>query len=243
MSVIVEGIRKADTCIDCIAFKEHDDFKQGIGQLGQCIFTDKEIGVEGRTSVDDNCPVREYEEKGNTVVRKALIISAFPGMGKSHYFKHHSCYTVEDYVEKPGSRILDSDSSDFSWVKDEDGNNTLKRNPEFPENYIRHIKCNLYNKDIIFVSSHKQVREALEREGLDYAIVYPAKHLKYHMLERYERRGSSQAFIKMMLENYDMFVNQIEEETFPVIVKVNEPGEYIDEFMIRLIKEDLESNF
>ena len=244
MQIIVKGIKIPEACIDCPAFKENDEFNQGIGKLGKCKVLDKEIGEDGRTSVDENCPVEQYEEKEKAVVRKALIISAFPGMGKSHYFRNNSCYSFDnELVERPGNRILDSDSSDFSWVKDENGNNTLDRNPEFPENYIRHIKCNLYNKDIIFVSSHKQVREALEREGLDYAIVYPDKKLKYHLLERYEKRGSSQAFIKLMLESFDSFVDQIEEETFPVLVKINEPNEFIDEFMIRLIKEDLESDF
>lgn len=57
---------------------------------------------------------------------------------------------------------LDSDSSNFSWVKDENGNNTKERNPEFPKNYIEHIKSNIGKVDVIFVSSHKVVREALE---------------------------------------------------------------------------------
>ena len=245
MSIIVNGVNKSDKCVDCVAFVENDEFKQGIGQLGRCIFLDnKEIGIEGKDSVDKKCPVSEYEEAPKTNVKKALIISAFPGMGKSYFFRNNSCYSTDnELMERPGNRILDSDSSDFSWIKDEDGNNTSERNPEFPENYIRHIKCNLYDKDIIFVSSHKQVREALEREGLDYAIVYPSKKLKFHLLERYEKRGSSKEFVKLMLDNFDNFVDQIEEETFPVLVKINEPNEFIDSFMIKLIKEDLESEF
>lgn len=245
MQIIVKGTKIPEACIDCPAFKENDEFNQGIGKLGICKVLDKEIAEDGRTSVDENCPVeQDVDEYYGHQLRKALIISAFPGMGKSHYFKNNSCYSFDnELVEHPGNRILDSDSSDFSWIKDENGNNTTVRNPEFPENYIRHIKCNLYNKDIIFVSSHKQVREALEREGLHYAIVYPGKKLKNHLLERYEKRGSSQAFIKLMLDNFDSFVEQIEEETFPLLVKINEPNEFIDEFLIRLIKENLESDF
>ena len=64
----------------------------------------------------------------------ALVISAFPGCGKSTYYNMY----------KDTQKILDSDSSEFSWIKDENGNNTKERNPEFPMNYINHIKDNLH---------------------------------------------------------------------------------------------------
>ena len=41
---------------------------------------------------------------------KTKIISAFPGTGKSYYHKNHPNTT------------LDSDSSQFSWLYDGDGN-------------------------------------------------------------------------------------------------------------------------
>ena len=67
------------------------------------------------------------------------IIAAFPGTGKSYYHK-----------ENPET-TLDSDSSRFSWVKDSEGNNTKERNPDFPENYISHIKENIGKYEFIFV--------------------------------------------------------------------------------------------
>jgi len=57
---------------------------------------------------------------------RTRIISAFPGTGKSFYHNTHKDTT------------LDSDSSNFSWLADD---KTL-RNPEFPYNYIKHIKEN-----------------------------------------------------------------------------------------------------
>jgi hypothetical protein len=80
---------------------------------------------------------------------KTKIISAFPGVGKSVY---HSKYP---------DITLDSDSSNFSWIKDDNGNNTEERNPDFPKNYIEHIKSNIGKYKYIFVSSHKEVRNAL----------------------------------------------------------------------------------
>ena len=59
---------------------------------------------------------------------KTKIISAFPGVGKTYFHERNKRISI------------DSDSSHFSWVKDENGNNTKERNPEFQNNYINHIK-------------------------------------------------------------------------------------------------------
>lgn len=132
------------------------------------------------------------------------IYSIFPACGKTWLFKHQ-----EDYDLK----ILDSDSSNFSWMyrkrtKEElkamkkewdsvphllsgDGYiNQIKdevikvRNPDFPNNYIKYIKENIGKYDCIFVSSHKSVREALDAEGIDFTIVYPEQSCKAEWVGR-----------------------------------------------------------
>ena len=108
---------------------------------------------------------------------KTKIYSVFPACGKTWLYEHQ-----EDY----GLKILDSDSSYFAWVwecpeDDERGmhspnaRKTKQRNPSFPQNYIDHIKCKIESGkyDYIFVSSHASVREALDKEGIDFTIVYP----------------------------------------------------------------------
>lgn len=122
------------------------------------------------------------------------IYSVFPACGKTWLAEHQ-----DDF----GLKILDSDSSKFSWMfrkrTDEElakekeiwesipralsGDMFIKRikdevikvrNPDFPDNYIEHIKESIGKYDYIFVSSHKSVREALDREEIDYTIVYPS---------------------------------------------------------------------
>lgn len=82
-----------------------------------------------------------------------------PACGKTYLFN-----TRDDLT------ILDSDSSQFSWTQKEDGK---VRNPDFPNNYIKHIKENIGRVDFIFVSSHKEVREALDNAGIEFYLVYP----------------------------------------------------------------------
>jgi hypothetical protein len=128
---------------------------------------------------------------------RTKIISAFPGTGKSYY---HGKYP---------NTTLDSDSSNFSWIKDENGNNTKERNPEFPQNYINHIKENIGKYKYIFVSSHKEVRDALLDNCLFFYLVYPSENRKDEFLERYRSRGNDEKFIKLISDNWEKWVREI----------------------------------
>jgi hypothetical protein len=128
---------------------------------------------------------------------RTKIISAFPGTGKSYYYGKYPNTT------------LDSDSSNFSWVKDENGNNTKERNPEFPQNYINHIKENIGKYKYIFVSSHKEVRDALLDNCLFFYLVYPSENRKDEFLERYRSRGNDEKFIKLISDNWEKWVREI----------------------------------
>ena len=137
------------------------------------------------------------------------IISGFPGVGKSEFFKN-----VKDLI------VLDSDSSLFSWIKDSEGNNTKERDPEFPMNYMKHIKDNIGKADIILVSSHTNIREALKDNGIQYYLVYPSHPLKAEYLKRYADRGSDEKFIQFIDEHWHDFINEIELDTFPFNIKL-----------------------
>ena len=157
----------------------------------------------------------------------AKIISAFPACGKSTFYKKWSQYSPENVWQTSnsgkgiyqhyigGNKILDSDSSLFSWIYDENGNKTDDRNPEFPNNYIQHIKDHMETEDIIFVSSHKVVRDALREAGIPYTLIYPEKKLKPIFIERCRERGNSEMFIKFLDDNFENFIDEMEEETYP----------------------------
>ena len=129
---------------------------------------------------------------------KTKIMSAFPGTGKSYY---HNKYPNE---------TLDSDSSNFSWVKDENGNNTKERNSEFPQNYINHIKENIGKYKYIFVSSHKEVRDTLLDNCIFFYIVYPDRSRKKEFIQRYKDRGNPEGFIKLVESNWEEWIREIQ---------------------------------
>jgi len=130
--------------------------------------------------------------------RHTTITAGFPGVGKSHF------------AASSPRVVLDSDSSGFSRAV------TGVRHPLWPRNYLEHIKGQLGRADIILVSSHQEVRDALREAGLHYTLVYPSRRCKAEYIERFERRGSSKTFIDAVASNWDVWLDAIEAETFPL---------------------------
>lgn len=125
------------------------------------------------------------------------IISGFPGIGKTSVFKN-------------GFRnlsVLDSDSSKFSWIYHDDG--TKERNANFIDDYLTHIKSNIGKVDIIFVSSHEPVRDALTKENLKWIAVYPSKKRKEEFINLYKERGNSEDFIALVSKNWETWIDDL----------------------------------
>lgn len=155
---------------------------------------------------------------------RTKIIAAFPGTGKSHYHKLHPDTT------------LDSDSSLFSWIIDDNGNKV--RNPEFPNNYIRHILDNVGKYEYIFVSTHREVRDALLNSCIYFYIVYPDRILKKEYINRYIERGSDEKFIGLLNNNWDTWLLELETMKEYGVVKIAIPDSKIHlSYVINFLKE------
>lgn len=153
-------------------------------------------------------------------LKETKVISAFPACGKSYYYEK---YNSKEFT------VLDSDSSHFSWVKDDNGDNTDVRNPLFPANYINHIKSNLGSADIIFVSSHDVVLDALEGNNIDYSIVTPTTDLKEEWLKRFVERGNNEGFISFLSENFENFVKSLQERNAKIVTLKS--GQFIEDVL------------
>lgn len=123
-----------------------------------------------------------------------VIVSAMPGVGKSYIFKNQSELNVN---------CCDSDSSLFSWLPDG------LRNPNFVEDYFKHImKMFTSNKyDLIFISSHQEIRDKLILEHINYLLVIPTLEQKEEYLARFKARGNTPEFIKFMDSNWESLIN------------------------------------
>lgn len=149
---------------------------------------------------------------------RTKIISAFPACGKSWLF---------DNQIKLGLKVVDSDSSNFSWLEAESGKGKV-RNPDFPRNYIEHIKGLIGEVDYILVSSHEDVRLLLEGENIPYILVMPDIKLKSEWIGRCWLRGSPEGFLKMLNLNWDSWVNPYRHLLFNQVGNtVLQSGEYL----------------
>ncbi|MCQ2740198.1 MAG: hypothetical protein MJ237_08255 [bacterium] len=153
-----------------------------------------------------------------------LVISGFPGIGKTTSAQQHLEGTV-----------IDSDSSNFSWLRDANGNiqtdaNGVKiRHPEFPNNYMKHIEGAIEDKaDIVFVSSHDNVREALNKAKIPHILVYPSYDMKEEMIQRYIDRGSPKSFIDLIRNNWDNFINGMRKDPCPNKIELK-AGQYLSD--------------
>jgi hypothetical protein len=154
---------------------------------------------------------------GDDYMRKTRIISAFPACGKTFL-------TEKGYG---GSVILDSDSSSFSWRS---GDNGAERDPAFPENYITHIRENIGKADYIFVSSHADVRQALDDSDLSWCCVNPDVTLLEEWVGRCYLRGDNEEFLKVLINNWDKWVHQNLDLSPCGYVRL-QSGEYIQDKM------------
>lgn len=124
------------------------------------------------------------------------VISAFPGTGKSYFADIHG-------------DVLDLDSNNFTSGHTADGK---VRNPDFPTNYMSAIEEQLGRHSIVLVSPHLEVIKGLLEKGIELTLVYPDRKLKSEYIERFRRRGSSEAFIKPLDSYWDDFLDQLEQQ-------------------------------
>lgn len=153
------------------------------------------------------------------------IIAAFPGCGKSFYHRNNP------------DTSLDSDSSQFSWEIRRDG--TKVRNHAFPENYIRHIKDNIGKYEFIFVSTHKEVLDALRENCLFFYLIYPNRFNpaeKTRFINHYKERGNDEAFIELISSNWDNWLSAFDHPT-PGCIKTALPAYWFVTDVIRNILE------
>jgi hypothetical protein len=137
-------------------------------------------------------PTEKLAECGNK--SKPLLVAGFPGTGKTSY-----CYRDADYM--PQGFATDSDSSKFDKAN-------------FPQNYIEHIKQKILEGYArVFISSHKDVRDALVLHNLPFVLIYPSKELKQEYIERYKQRGNNEKFIQLVSDNWENWIDDCKVQT------------------------------
>lgn len=142
-------------------------------------------------------------------VKNTKIYCVFSGCGKTYFNKNEKNKIVLE---------LDKDQSRF-----------LKQ--DFPNYYIQYVRENIGKVDIILVSSHKEIRDALINNNIDFTLVYPNKNLKEYYKENYLKRGSTQLFVDVMDRNWDNWIDDLKQQKCYEKIELQK-----DEYLSDLIK-------
>ena len=135
---------------------------------------------------------------------KAIVVSAFPGCGKTYAFEHQ---------EELGWCIKDSDSSKY------------EKEPNWEKTYVSDIKNAIESGeyDFIFVSQHDGIRKELQDQGVPFATVSPPGHdgavysrfllEKAAWFDRFKDRDNSHIkdfdkFMKVLEDNYNSWTSK-----------------------------------
>ena len=137
-------------------------------------------------------------------VKETYIISAFPGCGKTTTYKK----LCKEY------NILDFESSMFD-------------KKDFPKNYVSELKEKIGVVDIIFVSSHDDVRKMLRDENIKYYVYYPSIKRKKEMIALYEGRGNDGSFIDLMNMHFENFISTMENDESENKICLENEGDFI----------------
>lgn len=171
-------------------------------------------------------------------MKNVIVISAFPGAGKS--------IAIKVLTEK-GYTVSDSDSSEFNFKMSEDGKHYLDingdittdrnkyvKNPNFITDYMSAVKERSLVNDIIFVSSHGEVREALTANDIPFVMVGYEYAIKDEVVSRIRNRNSNQpneGIAKYLNDNWDMFISGMSDHSPKEVVELGS-DEYLSDWLV-----------
>lgn len=149
-----------------------------------------------------NCTIIKIPKKDTK------IFSVFPVSGTT--------YATKKLTEE-GYKVLELDSSEYShkyynFSVDDYKVNRVK-NPSFPQNYIKAIKEAIGEYDFIFISTHKEVREELEKNNIRYSLVYPNHSMKNEWVGRCYLKGDKELCDKLA-NNWDQWNKELDNVTY-----------------------------
>ena len=155
---------------------------------------------------------------------KGIIVCAFPATGKTWAIGHASDLDL---------RACDSDSEDYHWAD----RNVLREKRIERENwisvYVDHLIAETTRQDIVFCSTHQEVRNELVRRGISFMVVYPTANQKKEYINRVTNRttGLCGKFgIKLMTESWDTWLTGMTEQSNCKHV-VLQPGQYLTDVL------------
>ncbi len=164
------------------------------------------------------------------------VLAAMPGVGKS---------TLMKIAQENGFKVVDSDSQRFSFLTNEQGQYidregkivTTKQariaNPNFVSDYVAHIREMTTQNDLVFVSAHEAIRDALAQGGIQFDLVRYEEEVKDEVVARIRNRKSAQPneiIANVLSANWDKWMETIDKPG-PRHIFVLGSGQYLNDIL------------
>ena len=153
--------------------------------------------------------------------KNTLIISAFPGIGKSY---------VKKLTSDTDLNILDLSISDFAFLVDELKITHLKKDDTWINEYINCIEDNIGIADIIFIDLNFTIRKILIEKEIFHYVVYPPITMKNEILQRYKDNDQSKCYIDAINNDFSKIIDSINQTAtnskYEIAIELK-PGEYV----------------
>lgn len=169
-----------------------------------------------------------------------MIFAAYAGTGKSfaaekldkvldmaivpYKYKFPQEYKMQDFAE--------SDKGCVEYPFDE------KYPEKYPEKYVADILRNIREYEHILIPSDNRVMDVLDAQSVEYVLCYPESRLKDEYRKRYHERGNTEAFLRIFVDNWDMWMESFEKRCCKKYVM--HEGEFLSDIIERYMLDECE---
>ena len=162
-----------------------------------------------------------------------MIIAAHAGTGKTYFSRN--VYDSVYFVCMPYKYYLPdgfiAGQEDESIKADLD----LIMREEWPDNYCKAV-INVYNEyKYVIIPPIVPVLAALRDEEIPYILCCPERSAKAEYESRYRARGNNESFLKVFVDHWDLFLNDMESDPGDNHVVLKE-GEYLLDYLPVILK-------
>lgn len=157
-----------------------------------------------------------------------MIIAAHAGTGKTYFSKN--VYDSVDFVCMPYKYYLPDGFIAGEEDESVKADLNLIMREEWPDNYIKAV-INVYNEHkYVIIPPIGSVLAALRDEEIPYILCYPERSAKAEYESRYRDRGNSESFLRVFVDHWDLFLNDMESDPGDNQVILKE-GEYLLDYL------------
>lgn len=156
---------------------------------------------------------------------KGIIIGGYKAVGKSTLAKKYE--NVIDLETSDYEYIIDSELKKIP-IEERKGLKSRKPNPDYPLNYYNAILEHQKDNKIVLFGCKKEVVELLDKNNIDYYIVYPEENMLDEIVDRCRLRKNNEHFLSRIKEVY--YSDYPKENKNVLWLK---KGEYLEDLLLR----------